>query len=160
MGNRGEGITAQDYFWMQKAMKMAHLALSFDEVPVGAILVYKNTLIAEAHNQPITLCDPTAHAEMLCLRQAGKFLKNYRLNQTTLYVTLEPCPMCATAIMHARIQRVVFGASDPKAGAMGGYLSIPEKLCHLHKKIEVVSGVYAQEISIQLKNYFAAKRKG
>jgi tRNA(adenine34) deaminase len=154
------GIIAQDYFWMQKAMKMANLALSFDEVPVGAVLVYKNALIAEAHNQPITLCDPTAHAEILCLRQAGKFLKNYRLNQTTLYVTLEPCAMCATAIMHARIERVVFGASDPKAGAMGGYLSIPEKLCHLHKKIEVVSGVYAQENSIQLKNYFATKRKG
>ncbi len=140
-------------------MKMADLALQYDEIPVGAILVYKNTLIAEAHNQPIKLNDPTAHAEMLCLRQAGKFLKNYRLNQTTLYVTLEPCAMCATAIMHARISRVVFGATDPKAGAMGGYLSIPEKLSHLHKNIDITSGIYAQENSEKLKSYFIQKRQ-
>jgi tRNA(adenine34) deaminase len=152
------GITAQDLFWMQKAMKMAEMAERADEIPVGAVLVYKNTLIAEAHNQPIKLCDPTAHAEMLCLKQAGKYFKNYRLNQTTLYVTLEPCAMCATAIMHARIQRVVFGAADPKAGAMGGYLSIPNSLVHLHKNIEVVSGVLGQENSTRLKQYFAKKR--
>lgn len=153
-------IIAQDYFWMQKAMKMANLARACDEVPVGAVLVYKNTLIAEAHNQPIMLSDPTAHAEILCLRQAGKYLKNYRLNQTSLYVTLEPCAMCATAIIHARIGRVVFGASDPKAGAMGGYMSIPDQLCHLHKKIDIISGVYAKENSEQLKKYFFEKRKG
>lgn len=152
-------ITAQDHFWMQKAMKMADLAMEFDEVPVGAVLVYKNTLISEAHNQPITLHDPTAHAEILCLRQAGKFFKNYRLNQTTLYITLEPCAMCATAIMHARIQRVIFGASDLKAGAMGGHLSIPQTLCHLHKNIKIISGLYAQENSDKLKNYFITKRK-
>ena len=140
-------------------MKMASHALKCDEIPVGAVLVHQNTQIAEAHNQPIKLHDPTAHAEMLCLRQAGKFLKNYRLNQTTLYVTLEPCAMCATAIMHARIGRVVFGASDPKAGAMGGYLSIPEKLAHLHKNIEIVSGVFAKENSEQLKQYFVNKRQ-
>lgn len=152
------GINTQDYFWMQKAMKMASLALDYDEIPVGAILVHKNTQIAEAHNQPIKLHDPTAHAEMLCLRQAGKYLKNYRLNQTTLYVTLEPCAMCATAIMHARIGRVVFGASDPKAGAMGGYFSIPKKLSHLHKNIEIVQGVYEKENSETLKQFFKLKR--
>lgn len=152
------GISTQDYFWMQKAMKMASLALECDEIPVGAVLIYQNTQITEAHNQPIKLHDPTAHAEMLCLRQAGKFFKNYRLTQATLYVTLEPCAMCATAIMHARIGRVVFGASDPKAGAMGSYLSIPQKLAHLHKNIEIVSGVYAKENSEQLKQYFANKR--
>lgn len=140
-------------------MKMADLALHFDEIPVGAILIHKNVLIAEAHNQPIRLNDPTAHAEILCLRQAGKFFKNYRLNNTTLYVTLEPCAMCATAIMHARVSRVVFGASDPKAGAMGGYLSIPQKLCHLHKTIDIFSGVYAQENSEKLKSYFRKKRQ-
>lgn len=153
------GINTQDYFWMRKAMKMASHALDNNEIPVGAILVYKNTQITEAHNQPIKLHDPTAHAEILCLRQAGKLLKNYRLTQTTLYVTLEPCAMCATAIMHARVGRVVFGASDPKAGAMGGYLSIPEKLIHLHKNIEIVSGIFAKENSDQLKQYFVSKRQ-
>lgn len=152
------GISNQDYFWMRKAMKMADQALKSDEVPVGAVLVYKNTLIAEAHNQPIKLCDPTAHAEMLCLRQAGKCLKNYRLNQSTLYITLEPCTMCAAAIMHARISRVVFGTADPKAGAMGSYLSVPNYLSHLHKNIEIISGVYAQENSQNLKQYFSDRR--
>ena len=152
------GITAQDYFWMEKAMKMAERALQFDEVPIGAVLVYKNTLIAEAHNQPITLCDPTAHAEMLCLRQAGKFLKNYRLAQTSLYVTLEPCAMCAAAMMHARINRVVFGAHDPKAGAMGGLLSIPNTLSHLHKNMQIFSGVCDEKNSMRLKNFFLKKR--
>lgn len=153
------GISAQDYFWMKKAMKMADLSEDAGEIPVGAVIVYKNTLIAEAHNQPIKLCDPTAHAEMLCLRKAAKALKNYRLNQTTLYVTLEPCAMCATAIIHARVERVVFGAFDPKAGAMGGYFSIPQKLCHLHKNMDIISGVYAQENSDKLKRYFAKIRQ-
>ncbi len=153
-------MKSQDQFWMEKALKLAKKAYKLGEVPVGALVVKDNQIISQAFNRRESWLTPIAHAEIIALHRASRALGAWRLLDCTLYVTLEPCAMCATAIMHARIERVVFGASDPKAGAMGGYLSIPEKLCHLHKKIEVVSGVYAQENSIQLKNYFATKRKG
>ncbi|HIF46860.1 tRNA adenosine(34) deaminase TadA, partial [Candidatus Thioglobus sp.] len=109
----------QDEKWMALAIEQALLAQAIDEVPVGAVLVQDNQLIASAHNQPISTNDPTAHAEIQLLRAAGKKLNNYRLPNTTLYVTLEPCTMCLGAMIHARISRVVFGAYDEKTGVCG-----------------------------------------
>ena len=106
----------RDEQWMKIAIDEAHLAMKENEIPVGAVLVKENKLIAKAHNRPILNRDPTAHAEIEVLRKAGEKLKNYRLPKTTLYVTLEPCAMCLGAMIHARIERVVFGASDPKSG--------------------------------------------
>src|SRR3990167_11165131 len=104
--------------WMQRALTLAKQAEKIGEVPVGAVLVFNDEIIGEGYNQPISQCDPTAHAEMIALRQGAKTLGNYRLLGTTLYVTLEPCVMCAGAMVHARISRLVFGAKDPKVGAI------------------------------------------
>ena len=146
-----------DEQWMQRALGLAKQGEATGEVPVGAMLVKDNQLIAEDYNQPITRCDPTAHAEILVLRAAAKILNNYRLLNTTLYVTLEPCAMCAMAIIHARVQRVVFGAYDPKTGAAGSKLSIlgTDALNH---KVEVIGGVLEQEAGNLLKQFFSARR--
>ena len=109
-----------DEHWMRAALKAAGQAAKEDEVPVGAIIVHENQIIAEGWNQTIQHHDPSAHAEVVALRHAGRQLQNYRLLGTTLYVTLEPCMMCLSAMVHARITRVVFGAKDPKTGACGG----------------------------------------
>ena len=107
-----------DYYWMQQALLLAQQAADMDEIPVGAVVVKDNEIIGRGFNQPISLCDPTAHAEIQALRHAANHIGNYRLNGATLYVTLEPCGMCAGAIVHSRIARLVYGATEPKAGVI------------------------------------------
>ncbi|VAW93387.1 tRNA-specific adenosine-34 deaminase [hydrothermal vent metagenome] len=148
----------QDIQWMQHAIKLAKHAESIGEVPVGAVLIKDNQLIAEGWNQPITGNDPTAHAEMMALRTAAQTLNNYRLVDTTLYITLEPCAMCAGALMHARVKRVVFGASDPRTGAAGSVFNILNST-ELNHTIDIEYGVLQQECGELLTNFFRNKRK-
>jgi len=147
----------EDEKWMIFALEQARKAEIEGEVPIGAILVKDNLVIARAHNKPISSNDPTAHAEIELLRVAGEELKNYRLPETTLYVTLEPCAMCLGAIMHARIERVVFGAHDPKTGVCGSSENFTEASCFNHK-INLTSGVLESESKQLLKNFFNSRR--
>ena len=147
----------EDEKWMSFALEQARKAEKEGEVPVGAILVKDDLIIARAHNKPISTNDPTAHAEIQLLRAAGEELKNYRLPGTTLYVTLEPCAMCLGAIMHARIERVVFGAHDPKTGVCGSSENFMEASCFNHK-IDLTSGVLENESKQLLKNFFNSRR--
>ena len=142
---------------MGEALKEAQKAYEIDEVPVGAVVVIKNTIIARAHNLTQCLNDATAHAEILVLRKAGKKQKNYRLNGTTLYVTLEPCVMCLGAIMQARVDRVVFGAYDNKTGACGSSINLTNKKCFNHK-ILLTSGVLEPECRKILQLFFKKRR--
>ena len=143
---------------MRQALDQAHNAWALGEVPVGAVLVKDGQIVATGFNQPIGTHDPTAHAEIMALRAAASILGNYRLPGCELYVTLEPCAMCAGAMMHARLARVVFGASDPKTGACGSILNLfsQEQLNH---HTEVVGGVLIDECSAMLKDFFAARRE-
>ena len=147
----------EDEKWMSLALEQARKAEEEGEVPVGAILVKDGLLIAKAHNQPISTNDPTAHAEIQLLRAAGEELKNYRLTGTSLYVTLEPCAMCLGAIMHARVEHVVFGAYDPKTGVCGSSENLMDAKCFNHK-INLVSGVLENESKQLLKNFFNSRR--
>jgi len=147
-----------DEYWMRKALQLAQHAESLGEVPVGAVLVKDNQLVAEGWNQPITSQDPTAHAEIVALRQAGRQLENYRIVDTVLYVTLEPCVMCAGALIHARVKRVVYGASDPKAGADESVFHLLQD-DRLNHRIDVTGGILAEECSQMLSQFFQAKRK-
>ena len=142
---------------MRRALVLARQAEEAGEVPVGAVLVRDGAVIAEGWNHPIGAHDPSAHAEMMALRAAGATLQNYRLTGTTLYVTLEPCAMCAGAIVQARVARVVFGADDPKAGAAGSVFNLlaSEKLNH---RAEIVGGVLAQECGELLRRFFQQRR--
>ena len=150
--------TEQDIKWMQHALKLAKRAESIDEVPVGAVLIKDNELVAEGWNQPISGIDPTAHAEIVALRKAAKALNNYRLVDTTLYVTLEPCAMCAGAIVHARVKRVVIGAADPRTGAAGSVFNLlqSEQLNHV---VDVEQGVLEKDCSCLLTEFFRNKRQ-
>ncbi len=146
-----------DENWMRHALKLAQRAAEAGEVPVGAVVVRDDQLVAEGWNQPISASDPSAHAEIIALRAAGAALGNYRLNDSTLYVTLEPCVMCAGAIIHARIKRLVFGAWDPKAGAVSSVydvLSVPR----LNHSVECHGGVLGEECGALLKDFFRARR--
>ena len=134
----------EDEKWMSLALKQAIRAEQEGEVPVGSILVKDGILIAEAHNQPITTNDATAHAEIQLIRAAGKKLENYRLNDTTLYVTLEPCAMCFGAIMQARVKRIVFGSHDPKTGVCGSCIDLTDSNCFKHK-ISITGGILKNE---------------
>ena len=146
-----------DIKWMHRAIALAKQGQADDEVPVGAVVVKDNQIIGEGWNQPIGLHDPTAHAEIVALRAAGACQSNYRLLNTTLYVTLEPCIMCAGAIIHARIPRVVFGASDPKAGAAGSIIDIfSNSQLNYHTKVQ--GGVLSEECGVLLSQFFKAKR--
>ncbi len=145
--------------FMQRAIALARKAAEAGEVPVGAVVVKDDRVIAEAHNAPIAQHDPSAHSEILALREAGRQLGAYRLPETTVYVTLEPCPMCIGAMIHARVARVVYGASDPKTGACGGALSLHEHASHNHQ-IEVIGGIEAQACSALLRDFFRARRSG
>jgi tRNA(adenine34) deaminase len=142
---------------MAEALKLAGAAAAAGEVPVGAVLVRADEIIASAANAPIGRNDPSAHAEVLTLRAAGERLGNYRLPGTTLYVTLEPCPMCAMALVHARVRRLVFGTTDPKTGAAGSVMDLVRDP-RLNHKLEVDSGVLADEASALLKGFFRARR--
>lgn len=146
-----------DIEWMHDALDMARKAAHAGEVPVGAVLVKDGQCIATGVNAMIQTHDPTAHAEMNAMRSAGKTLQNYRLLDTTLYVTLEPCAMCATAMVHARIKRLVFGAFDPKTGAAGSVTNafVGSGVNHT---VEVTSGVLAEECSQMLSDFFRARR--
>jgi tRNA(adenine34) deaminase len=147
-----------DQQWMRHALHLASQAALHHEIPVAAVLVQANQCIAQGWNQPITCCDPTAHAEILTLRQAAQQLQNYRLLHTTLYVTLEPCIMCAGAILQARVSRVVFGAYDSKAGAAGSRFDILRDTRHNHQ-VECVGGVLAEECGNVLKDFFKTRRQ-
>lgn len=146
-----------DTYWMQQAIELARKAASEDEVPVGAVLVKDNQLISEGWNQPIQNNDPSAHAEMMAIRQAGQSLENYRLIDTTLYVTLEPCSMCVGVMIHARVKRLVFGAFDSKTGAAGTAINLINDAAHNHK-IEVLGGLLETECKQLLQDFFRQKR--
>ena len=150
-------MNSVDEKWMALAIEQAKLAEQKDEVPVGAILVQDDQLIASAHNQPISNNDPTAHAEIQLLRKSGNELKNYRLPNTTLYVTLEPCTMCLGAMIHARISRVVFGAYDEKTGVCGSCQDLSTSECFNHS-IESNGGVLADECKQLLQQFFKKRR--
>ena len=149
---------SEDEKWMQIAISEANLAKNLGEIPVGAVIIQNDKLIAKAHNQPILNHDPTAHAEVIALRKAGKKLNNYRLAGSTLYVTLEPCVMCLGAIMHARIDRIVFGASDPKTGVCGSKADLTSEAFFTHK-VKVDGGVLEEESRVILQTFFKSKRK-
>jgi len=142
---------------MRRALALAQEAQHAGEVPVGAVLIRGDTLLAQGSNQPISSSDPTAHAEIVTLRNAALRVRNYRLPDTTLYITLEPCAMCAGAIVHARVARVVFGAADPKAGAGGSVMNL---LAHprLNHQTMVTGGVLADECGVLLQDFFRARR--
>jgi tRNA(adenine34) deaminase len=143
---------------MRLALEAARRAQSAGEVPVGAVLVRAGKVIATGANRPISSCDPTAHAEIEALRAGGQALGSYRLNDTTLYVTLEPCVMCASAIIHARVTRLVFGAWDLKAGAAGSTTNV-FALPAMNHRVDVFGGVLMDECSALLSEFFAARRK-
>jgi tRNA(adenine34) deaminase len=146
-----------DRQYMQQAIEQAMLAASAGEVPVGAVLVRDGKVISKGFNQPISNSDPSAHAEMLALRGAAQSEANYRLPRTTLYVTLEPCTMCAGAMLHARIDRVVFGASDPKTGAAGSVLNVfSEK--QINHQTQVEGGIMSEECGQILRQFFKERR--
>jgi tRNA(adenine34) deaminase len=147
----------RDADWMQTALVLAGRAAASGEVPVGAVLVQGESLLAEGWNQPIAAHDPTAHAEVMTLRAAGQSLGNYRLADTTLYVTLEPCLMCVGAIVHARIARLVFGAYDPKSGAVASCMHGFE-VPGLNHRVESSGGVMADECGALLKQFFRDRR--
>jgi tRNA(adenine34) deaminase len=142
---------------MQLALEQAEQALRSGEVPVGAILVSGERVVAATHNRPIGARDPTAHAEIEALRAAGRALDSYRLTDTTLYVTLEPCLMCAGALVHARVRRVVFGAFDPQAGAAGSRLDA-FRLGWFNHRVDVFGGVLAERCGALLRTFFDARR--
>lgn len=148
-----------DKKWMRYALHLAERAAKQGEIPVGAVIIHNDSCIAEGWNQSILENDPTAHAEIVALRKAARYLKNYRLLETTLYVTLEPCIMCAGAILQARIKRVVFGAYDEKAGAAGSRFDILRDTRHNHQ-VECVSRVLAEECGACLTHFFRQKEKG
>jgi tRNA(adenine34) deaminase len=146
-----------DRQFMQQALSQAKLAAAAGEVPVGAVLVRDSQVISTGFNQPITNSDPSAHAEMMALRAAASDEANYRLPGTTLYVTLEPCTMCAGAMLHARVDRVVFGATDPKTGAAGSVLNVFSEKQINHQTV-VEGGIMSEECGQILRNFFKERR--
>jgi len=150
-------MAAADELWMEEALREAARALACGEVPVGAVVVANNRIVGRGSNRNILDNDPTAHAEIVALREAGHTLDNYRLGDCELYVTIEPCAMCAGAIMHARIKRLIFGALDPKAGAVGSVMSVinhPE----LNHTLDVSAGVLAARCQEMMQAFFRKKR--
>jgi tRNA(adenine34) deaminase len=142
---------------MSRALELARLAETAGEVPVGALIVRDGVVVAEGWNRPINSNDPTAHAEIVALRAAGRALGTYRLTGTTLYVTLEPCAMCASAMVHARVQRLVFAAADPRAGAAGSVFNIVQHAA-LNHRLDCTGGVLAEECGAMLREFFVARR--
>ncbi len=144
---------------MRQAIAEANKALEKDEVPVGAIIVFDNSIIAKAHNQREMLLDPTAHAEMIAITQASAYLQNWRLSDTTVYITLEPCAMCAGALVQARVKNLVYGAKDEKCGACESTVNLVNDPRFNHR-MNVISGVLEDECSWLLKQFFLEKRRG
>jgi len=147
-----------DFTFMQRAYELAQQAEQHDEIPVGAVVVHQGKIIGEGFNQSITLNDPSSHAEMNAIRQAGTYLNNYRLLDCTLYVTLEPCPMCAGLLVHSRIQRLVFASHDLKTGAAGSAFNLANN-SQLNHQIEISSGVLQESCSQLLSAFFKRRRK-
>ena len=147
----------QEQKWMQVAINLANHASSIDEIPVGAIIVYENKIIGEGWNQPISSNDPTAHAEIMALRDAGKNIGNYRLPDATMYVTLEPCAMCAGAIVHARLSKLVYAVDDPKTGACGSVLNLLQ-IDEFNHKVEIENGILEDECRTLIQDFFKEKR--
>ena len=148
-------IKNNDTSWMARAIQQAKIAKEYNEVPIGAVIVYKDELIAEAFNQPRSLSDPSAHAEINALRQAGKYLNNYRLNDATMYVTLEPCIMCLGAMVHARIKKLVYAAKDPKKDSVTLFAQLASNLNH---SMDIHGGVLEDEAGKLIKDFFKEKR--
>ncbi len=148
----------RDIGFMRIALELAGQAQEAGEVPVGAVVVKNGVIVGRGYNRPISAADPTAHAEVMALRDAAQYLRNYRLIDCTLYVTLEPCAMCVGAIFHARIARLVYGASDPKTGACGSVIDLPAEL-RLNHHMQVTGKVLAEEGGARLKQFFAARRR-
>jgi len=146
-----------DEIFMRRAVELGRAAAAAGEVPVGAVIVKDGEILAEGWNRPIGTCDPTAHAEIIALRAAGTALGTYRLTDTTLYVTLEPCVMCAGAMVHARVRRLVFGATDPRAGAAGSVFNVVQNPA-LNHRMELSGGWLADECGVLLRDFFAARR--
>jgi tRNA(adenine34) deaminase len=146
-----------DIDYMRRAIDLARAAGAAGEVPVGAVVVSGGRVVGEGANRPIAGHDPTAHAEIIALRAAGAALGSYRLNEAVLYVTLEPCAMCAAAMVHARVRRVVFGAFDPKAGAAGSLIDL-FRLQGLNHRVDAFGGVLADECGALLSDFFEARR--
>jgi tRNA(adenine34) deaminase len=155
---KSEHVKNLDSQYMREALRQARRGYREGEVPVGAVVVYKEEIIARAHNRPIHLNDPSAHAEILALRRAGRKLGNYRLPACTLYVTIEPCAMCVGAIVQARIQRLVVGAMDPKAGACGSVLAILNNR-KLNHQVAFDSGILQADCAAILQQFFRERRK-
>lgn len=147
-----------DAYFMREALREAKMALAENEVPIGCVIVHNNDIIARAHNQREKLNDPTAHAEMIAITQASSYLESWRLEDTTLYCTLEPCPMCAGALVLSRIKRVVYGAKDPKGGACESHLNIPSYPQWNHQ-VEITSGVMQAECGQVLSDFFKKLRE-
>lgn len=150
-------VSDQDLVYMQHAIQLAETAAKHQEVPVGAVLVLDNQIIGEGWNHPIQAHDPSAHAEMIALRRGAEKIKNYRIVQSTLYVTLEPCIMCVGAIVHARVKRVVYGASDPRTGAVKSVFELGESNQFNHH-VEYVGGLLREECGELLKQFFRERR--
>lgn len=153
-----KSICMNDKHWMRHALELAKKAESMGEVPVGAVIVKDNKILAEGWNQPIISNDATAHAEIMALRAAGEALNNYRITDAELFVTLEPCSMCVGALIHARIKRVVYAASEPRTGALGGAFNLLESNDHNHL-FEVEAGVLADESRELIQAFFKTRRK-
>lgn len=149
----------QDLLFMRRALVLAQMAEAEGEVPVGAVAVLDGQIIGEGYNQPIGLHDPTAHAEIQALRAASRAVGNYRLTEVDLYVTLEPCAMCAGAMIHARIRRLLYAASDPRSGAAGSVLSLLPGHAAFNHRIEVEHGLLADEAGSMLSDFFRRKRQ-
>ncbi|MEW6983058.1 tRNA adenosine(34) deaminase TadA [Colwelliaceae bacterium 6471] len=147
----------RDQQFMLRAYQLAQLAEQHDEIPVGAVVVANNTIIGEGFNQSIMLNDPSAHAEMIAIRQAAQHINNYRMLDCTLYVTLEPCPMCAGLLVHSRIKRIVYASSDLKTGSAGSVFNLVNNE-QLNHQIAVTSGVMAKECSDMLSAFFKRRR--
>lgn len=148
----------KDNFFMLEALKEAKKAYDADEVPVGAVLVFENKIIARGHNQVESLKDATAHAEILCLTSGSAYFNNWRLNNTTLYCTLEPCIMCAGAIINARVERLVWAAKDVRMGANGSFINVFDKTHPIHNLI-ITNGILENLASELMKRFFQEKRK-
>jgi tRNA(adenine34) deaminase len=158
MTNHEHTTTTSDEFWMEEALRAAQRALEAGEVPVGAIVVWAGEIVGRGWNRNLTDSDPTAHAEIVALRQAGAHLGNHRLGDCELFATIEPCAMCAGALVHARLKRLVYGADDPKAGAVH---SVVEVLNHpqLNHQMEVRGGVLAGRCAELLQSFFRSRRE-
>jgi tRNA(adenine34) deaminase len=150
-------MSEADLHFMSRAMELAREAERAGEVPVGAVIVKDGAIVAEGWNRPISASDPTAHAEIVALRAAAQSLGSYRLLDTTLYVTLEPCPMCAGAMVHARVKRLVYAATDPRAGAAGTVFNIVQHPS-LNHRMECAAGVMGEECGQLLRGFFLARR--